>query len=198
MTVEVATFISELDALLPADTDGSTELDDHLRLIKAVLQNTFVGDGAGDDYDQPVTATLTEMNSWDARLTTMEGSPTTVPSPVFGHENVDFTQVGNLEVTGIGFQPRQILAWAMGEFLTLGDLGQFSFASWSDVGPNEPNSHGWNTSGGNTFTFLATTFLYRLIDGQARGSIDSVGPDGFTLSFDSTNVEADILYIAFP
>ena len=198
MTVEIAEFISELDPTLPRDSDVTSELDDHMRLVKSVLQKTFVGDGAGDDYDQPVLATLTEMNSWDDRLTTMEGLSDGVPSPVFGHIDVNFDQVGNLEITGIGFQPTQILAWAIGEFLTLGDLGQFSFASWTDTGVNEPNAHGWNSSGGGTFPFLATAHLYRLIDGQARGKVESVGPDGFTLSFDSLNVEADILYIAFP
>ena len=196
MTVEVATFVSELDPLLPADSDGSTELDDHRRLIKAVLQNTFVGDGAGDDYDQAVSATLTEMNSWDDRLTTLEGLPNVFDAPVFGHQEVPESQVGNLAITGIGFQPKQIIVWAISQ--KLGDKTEFSFASWTDTGPNEPNSHGWNDSLGNTFPFLLTTAIYRVIDGNGIAQIASADADGFTLSFTAVNIGVDVLYIAFP
>lgn len=41
MTVEVATFPSQLDPTLPASTDPRSEGDNHLRLLKSVLQNTF-------------------------------------------------------------------------------------------------------------------------------------------------------------
>lgn len=41
MTVESATFVASLSAANPAGTDGKNEGDDHLRLIKSVLQGTF-------------------------------------------------------------------------------------------------------------------------------------------------------------
>jgi hypothetical protein len=41
MTVEVATFITDLQPVNPPATDPRSQGDDHLRLIKQVLQNTF-------------------------------------------------------------------------------------------------------------------------------------------------------------
>jgi hypothetical protein len=41
MSVETATYISQLNNAYPAATDGLKEGDDHIRLIKSVLQNTF-------------------------------------------------------------------------------------------------------------------------------------------------------------
>jgi microcystin-dependent protein len=43
MTVEVATFIADLQAVNPPSTDPRSQGDDHLRLIKQVLQNSFSG-----------------------------------------------------------------------------------------------------------------------------------------------------------
>lgn len=43
MTVEVASFISQFDQTLPTSTDLRSEGDNHMRLIKAVLQNQFPG-----------------------------------------------------------------------------------------------------------------------------------------------------------
>lgn len=41
MTIEVATYITDLQPVNPASTDQVAQGDDHLRLIKQVLQNTF-------------------------------------------------------------------------------------------------------------------------------------------------------------
>lgn len=41
MTVESATFLASLNTSLPDPNDGKSEGDDHLRLIKSTLQNTF-------------------------------------------------------------------------------------------------------------------------------------------------------------
>lgn len=43
MTVEVATYPSQLDATLPSSTDLRSEGDNHMRLLKSVLQSTFPG-----------------------------------------------------------------------------------------------------------------------------------------------------------
>jgi microcystin-dependent protein len=43
MTVEVATYIADLQAVNPPATDPRSQGDDHLRLIKQVLQNSFGG-----------------------------------------------------------------------------------------------------------------------------------------------------------
>jgi len=43
MSIEVATYINDLQATNPPSTDPRSQGDDHLRLIKSVLQNTFGG-----------------------------------------------------------------------------------------------------------------------------------------------------------
>lgn len=43
MAVETATNINQLDPLLPAASDGKSEGDNHIRLVKATLKTTFNG-----------------------------------------------------------------------------------------------------------------------------------------------------------
>ncbi len=58
MTVETATYISQLNPTLPSINDPKAEGDDHLRLTKSVLQNQFPNLGAA-----AVTVTAAELNS---------------------------------------------------------------------------------------------------------------------------------------
>lgn len=48
MTIETATYLKDLNNLLPATGDLVAEGDDHFRLIKTVLQTTFPGRGVAD------------------------------------------------------------------------------------------------------------------------------------------------------
>jgi hypothetical protein len=57
MTVETASFISQLDATLPASGDPKSEGDNHLRLVKSVLKAQFPNFGTN-----AVTPTATEVN----------------------------------------------------------------------------------------------------------------------------------------
>jgi hypothetical protein len=57
MTVESATFISQLSASNPAAGDNISEGDDHIRLIKTVLQSQFPNLGA-----VAATATSAQLN----------------------------------------------------------------------------------------------------------------------------------------
>jgi hypothetical protein len=43
MPLETATYIANLNAANPASTDPKSQGDDHLRMIKSVLQNSFAG-----------------------------------------------------------------------------------------------------------------------------------------------------------
>lgn len=56
MTVETATYISDLNASNPGATDLKAEGDDHLRLIKSTVKATF------PNVTAAVTPTHTEMN----------------------------------------------------------------------------------------------------------------------------------------
>lgn len=57
MTVETASFISQLDATLPASGDPKSEGDNHLRLVKSVLKGQFPNFGTN-----AVTPTAAEVN----------------------------------------------------------------------------------------------------------------------------------------
>jgi hypothetical protein len=56
VTVESATYIDDLNTSLPAAGDSKSEGDDHLRLIKSTIKNTF------PNIDAAVTPTDTELN----------------------------------------------------------------------------------------------------------------------------------------
>lgn len=57
MALESASYIAQLNSANPTSTDTVSQADDHLRLIKATLKNTF------PNLDQPVTATPAQLNS---------------------------------------------------------------------------------------------------------------------------------------
>lgn len=57
MTVETATFISQLDAALPTNTDPKSEGDNHLRLLKSVLKGQFPNFGTN-----AINPTAAEVN----------------------------------------------------------------------------------------------------------------------------------------
>ncbi|MGL5015518.1 MAG: phage baseplate protein [Bacteroidales bacterium] len=60
MTVEVANYISNLNKSYPRNRDLIKEGDDHIRLVKSVLQNTLPG------FDSALTATSGKLNQLDA------------------------------------------------------------------------------------------------------------------------------------
>jgi hypothetical protein len=59
MALETATYLNQLVPANPLSTDSVAQADDHLRLIKQVLVNTF------PNVNQPVTATPAALNSVD-------------------------------------------------------------------------------------------------------------------------------------
>ena len=74
MALENATYISSLNSSNPTSTDGLAQADDHIRLIKAVLQSTF------PNINAAMTVTDEVLNGLDARLTTLEGD-SSLPAP---------------------------------------------------------------------------------------------------------------------
>lgn len=57
MALESASYIAQLNVANPLSTDAVSQADDHLRLIKSVLKNTF------PNLDAPVTATPGTLNT---------------------------------------------------------------------------------------------------------------------------------------
>ena len=81
MTVEAATYISDLNASYPAAGDSRVEGDDHIRLVKAAIKASF------PSISGAVTLTHTQLNaaatnpngSWILQLaTTISSTPSTV------------------------------------------------------------------------------------------------------------------------
>jgi hypothetical protein len=68
VSVEVATYLSDLQATNPPSTDPRSQGDDHIRLLKAVLQNCFPGLGKAIYFDSVASKTAdftiaaTDMN----------------------------------------------------------------------------------------------------------------------------------------
>lgn len=101
MTAETATFISQLEPARPAGSDSATYGDDHLRLLKAVLQAQFPHLGSA-----AVTPTAVELNYVDGVTSNIQAQfdlKAPLASPAFTGtitgQNIDIT--GTLEVDGI-------------------------------------------------------------------------------------------------
>ena len=72
MALEVGTYLDDLNITNPAATDGIGQADDHIRLIKKVLKNTFpnitgpvLGSQAEFNLIDGVTSTTSELNQLD-------------------------------------------------------------------------------------------------------------------------------------
>lgn len=61
-------YIDDLDPANPPATDPLSQVDDHLKLIKTAVKQSFPG------ITGPVTATHTELNGLDGRVSTLENA----------------------------------------------------------------------------------------------------------------------------
>lgn len=81
MALETATYISSLDTANPTAADQRKQGDDHIRLIKSTLQNTF------PNITGAVTVTHTQLNTVtskaDIASPTFTGTPA-APTPSTG------------------------------------------------------------------------------------------------------------------
>ena len=64
MALENATTINQLNPLFPVATDGLAQADDHMRLIKSTIQNTF------PNITGAITSTQAELNLLDGLTST--------------------------------------------------------------------------------------------------------------------------------
>ena len=79
MPLEVATFIDQLDASWPLGGDSVNKGDDHLRLVKSVLQAQFPGVD-GDGFKKAITATEDDLNN-------LTGSTSNIQVQLDDHES---------------------------------------------------------------------------------------------------------------
>ena len=68
MALESGTYIDSLDAANPATTDGLSQADDHMRLIKATIKATF------PNLTGAVTLTHSQVNALETRVDDLEGT----------------------------------------------------------------------------------------------------------------------------
>jgi hypothetical protein len=78
MTVETATFISDLIVLYPAATDVESEGDDHIRLVKSTIKTTF------PNVSGAVTPTHTAINQLTTAASANAAGNVTIASPSSG------------------------------------------------------------------------------------------------------------------
>lgn len=105
MPIEAGNLIVDLDATWPLSGDPVSEGDDHVRLIKTVLTNTFPGEG-GQGYAVQINATEDELNA----LVGLDTSQTLQQQMdnIFDSVDVDATFnaavvfTGNVDVGGLG------------------------------------------------------------------------------------------------
>lgn len=200
MGLETGTYISDFVVTNPTDSDPANQLDDHIRLVKSFITATFAG-SVGDDYDGPVTATSDQIDSWDARLTSLEAQPTTLASPKSGMVIMSANQT--YSVTGLGFQPNHIVAYCIDYWSSLtSSYHSFGVASWSSSDDDTAMSVTaiGQVSALSTVTDLANLFLGTVYSSQntrTEVAISNVGSDGFDLSFDKFGGGARVMYLAF-
>lgn len=101
MGLESATYISQLVATNPTSSDSKTQGDDHIRLMKAVLQAQFPNLGAA-----AVTPTAVELNYVDGVTSAIQAQidlKAPLASPTFSGTltGVNATFSGTLNVTGV-------------------------------------------------------------------------------------------------
>lgn len=61
MGLETGIFLSDLNEVWPLSSDGLTDADDHLRLLKKTIKNTFVG-ANGNGFEKAILSTEDEIN----------------------------------------------------------------------------------------------------------------------------------------
>jgi len=90
MALENGTYVNSLVPANPASTDGLAQADDHIRLIKSTLKNTF------PNLTGPVTATQADLNNTPSSLTDLgisDGSASGQVLTTDGSGNFSFTSL---------------------------------------------------------------------------------------------------------
>ena len=92
-------YIDDLNATYPAGSEAKSQGDDHLRLIKKAIKNTF------PNVDAPITVTEDELN-------VLDGIPATLTATELGYvdgvTSAIQTQIDNAKVFGIQFNLKTV------------------------------------------------------------------------------------------
>ena len=145
MALETGTYIDDLNASNPASTDGLGQADDHMRLIKATVKNTF------PNISNAVTSTHGELNIVDGS-TSRVGITVVDGDGVVMNDGGTMKQVNASSLKTYMAIPDSILDLGIsdgsnGQFLKTNGSGSFSFAVPTDTN-DYVNSLSWNTGNG--------------------------------------------------
>lgn len=184
MTVESATYISQLDNSYPAQSDSRTEGDDHIRLIKTTLENSFP-----NFENAAVTSTEAELNYVNvATLGTVEASKavTADSSGNINFNNGDMTNVdinsGAIDGTTIG-----AASAAAGTFTTMtATTGTFTTMNATTVASTTlaDGTVATTQSSGTNDTKVATTaFAYGTLDVSTPTNASTTLPNGLIIKW---------------
>ena len=198
MSLETGTYISDFVPTNPLDSDPVNELDEHIRLVKSFVTATFA------NYDEAVTTPSANLDTWDARLTTLESlesqnAASFTPATGF----IEMSNNQSYTASGLGFQPSHIIAYCIdywsqdaASYHTLGVV------SWSPTGDTALSVNAIGPGSElSTVADLTNLFLATVYPSQAPRSkiaINNVGDDGFDLSFITFGGGAKVMYLAFP
>ena len=113
MTVETASYISQLDGTRPLSGDPKSEGDDHLRLIKSVLQTQFPNLST-----VAMTRTAAQLNS--INTTQPSGTNTTDPATT-AFVQTQFTTLNAIAAAAIA-AANVASVWVSGATYAVGDI----------------------------------------------------------------------------
>ncbi|MGL5014602.1 MAG: phage baseplate protein [Bacteroidales bacterium] len=139
MTVETnARFVNDLNEAYPRNRDLIKEGDDHLRLLKSVLKNTFPG------VDSAITASSAKLNHLDGTFT-FDGDTGTINRDLVFAEKKGL-DMGGSRITncGLGKEPTDVVTieyiqnanWPIGSIYMTADARNpkdiFGFGEWEE------------------------------------------------------------------
>ena len=101
MTVESATYISDLNSTYPAGTDAKSEGDNHIRLIKSTIKATFPNvNGAVSATDEELNyCDITTLGTQQASKAVTADANNTVTVPSGGE--INFASGAQLQIAGV-------------------------------------------------------------------------------------------------
>lgn len=92
MSIETATYINQLNTAYPAASDGLKEGDDHIRLVKSTLKNTF------PNITGQVTVTQSDLNSVTSKL---NNTPSVITTSLIADAAVTNAKIADGSVTNL-------------------------------------------------------------------------------------------------
>lgn len=183
MTVEVSTYISGLNITLPTGTDPVAQGDDHLRLLKSVLKNTF------PTLNAALSASLVPFTPAGVLVSTQVQAAIAELEGVAAAKAVPSLTVAKDTATGAASIP----VGTTGERPAAPTKGQFRYNDTLDVFEGYTEGVGWGQVGGGQMLGAATTkaifynsqTISENISIGATQNAGSFGPitiaDGFTV-----------------